>query len=113
MLKSFEEFLNSENVNESIDLSPGKFAIVRVGGSIGNSSSYPVFISDKIGSITETGDDQEELKETAKRLRNRLSPGEKKYYGMTYRVIKLTPGKIKEIKYLQDFRNKSEDSTVD
>jgi hypothetical protein len=54
-----------------------------------------------MGSVIETGNDNEALKETAKRMRKQLSPGERKYYGMSYTVIELTPNKIKEIEYLQ------------
>lgn len=55
--------------------------------------------------ITETSDDLESLKEKAKRINKNLSPGEKKYYGMKYSVIGLSPSKIKEIQYLLDKQN--------
>lgn len=113
MIKSFNKFLNSNSINESIDLTPGKFAIIRVGGSIGSSGSYPVMIGGSLGTVIETSDDKEALKEKAKEKRKSLTPGERKYYKMGYHVIELTPYKIKEIKSLQDIHSKSKDSTVD
>jgi len=98
-------------VNESdVSLKPGLFALVSIGGSIGSRPKYPIFVSGGIGSIIETGDDKDALKETAKRMRSRLSPGERKYYGMSYTVTELTPGKIRQIEMLQSAQR---DSTKD
>ena len=62
---------------ESADNEYKKWCVVRVGGSIGE-GRYK---------IVSSFDDKEEAKEDAKDFRKLLSPGEKKYYRMTYTVI--------------------------
>jgi len=46
-------------------------------------------------------------------MNKQLSPGEKSYYGMSYKVIELTPSKVKEIDYLKDFQEKSDTKEVE
>lgn len=63
-----------------IDLSEDEsqtYSIVRTGGSVGEKS--PVII--------DSGLSKEEATEQAKVLRKNLSPGDKKYYGIKYRVV--------------------------
>jgi len=63
-----------------------KYVVVSQGGSIGNNSNYiPKFN----GSVYKVFEDENEAKETAKRLRSRLTPGEKSYYKMSYKVFKI------------------------
>ncbi len=97
------EFINEGDVS----LKPGLFALVSIGGSIGSKSTYPIFTAGRIGSIIETSDDKDALTETAKQMRSRLSPSERKYYGMSYTVTELTPGKIKQIEMLQSAQRES------
>ena len=78
----------------------GKYALVSLGGSIGSKVKHPVYVNSKLGSIIATSDDKEELTQKAKRMRKNLSEGERKYYGMNYTVIELTPAKLKEIEML-------------
>lgn len=78
----------------------GKYALVMLGGSIGSKAKHPVYVNGKLGSIIATSDGKEELTEKAKRMRKNLSEGERKYYGMNYTVIELTPSKLKEIEML-------------
>jgi hypothetical protein len=107
-IKSYTEFINESEsiefhnpINEGeVNFRSDKYAIIFLGGSIGQRNSYPIFCKGQMGSVYETGNDKESLKETAARLRKQLSPGEKKYYGMSYTVIEMTPYKIKEIEYL-------------
>ncbi len=40
-----------------------------------------------MGSIIETGDDKESFTQRAASMRKSLSPGDRKYYGMNYKVI--------------------------
>jgi hypothetical protein len=99
--KNFNEFLNENKLFEGdVNYRSDKFALVFIGGSIGSRATYPIFVSGSMGSIIETGNDKDVLKETAARMRKQLSPGEKKYYGMNYTVIELTPRKIQDIDYL-------------
>ena len=79
------------------------FALVMLGGSIGSKTSLPIFVNGKMGSIVESGNNKEMLKEKAARMRKQLSAGERKHYGMSYTVVALTPAKIKEI---ERFKNK-------
>jgi hypothetical protein len=53
--------------------------VVALGGSIG--SNQPRVIREF--------EDHSEAKDYAKRMRSYLSVGEKKYYGMTYKVVKV------------------------
>lgn len=101
--------INEGDVNYTSD----KYALVFVGGSIGSSNPVPVFAKGRLGSVIETSNDLEDLKATAARRRKQLSPGERKYYGMSYTVIELTPNKIKEINYLIAHQSSSNDKIVD
>jgi hypothetical protein len=117
-LYTFNEFLNEEArftllLEGEVNLQTDKFALVFVGGSIGQSRQYPIFIGGSIGSIYETGNDKEALKEKAKRMRKNLSPGERKYYGMNYTVIELTPSKIKDVNYLLSKRQETEKEPIE
>jgi len=53
-----------------------KYVVIRTGGSIGN--------HDK---IVDSFDNIEEAKDYAKRMRKHLTPGERSYYGMSYKVF--------------------------
>ncbi len=109
-VKEGDEFINEGDVS----LKPGLFALVSIGGSIGSKPKYPIFASGSIGSIIETSDDKDALKETAKQMRSRLSPGERKYYGMSYTVTELTPGKIRQIEMLQSAqRDSANDGSIE
>ena len=78
------------------------FALVMLGGSIGSKTSLPIFVNGKMGSIVESGNNKEMLKEKAARMRKQLSAGERKHYGMSYTVVALTPAKVKEIERLKN-----------
>jgi len=88
-----------------------KYALVRIGGSIGEGAPYPIWAKGGIGTVIETGDDFETLKAEAARRRKGLSPGEKKHYGMSYTAIELTPYKVKGIQQLKDAREKSKNES--
>jgi hypothetical protein len=109
-MKTFLEALNEGDINYKTD----KYALVLVGGSLGaGKNSINCYIGGGMASIVETGNDKDALVETKKRRNKQLSPGEKSFYRMSYKVIELTPSKIKEIDYLKDFQNKSDDTEVD
>jgi hypothetical protein len=101
--------INEGDVNYTSD----KYALVFVGGSIGSFNQVPVFVKGRIGSVIETSNDLEDLKATAARRRKQLSPGERKYYGMSYTVIELTPNKIKQIDNLIAQQSSNNDKIVD
>ena len=109
-LNKSEEFeINEGEINYKTD----KYALVLVGGSIGSKGSFPLFVSGQMGSIVETSNDKEALVEVKKRRNKQLSPGEKTYYRMSYKVIELTSNKIKEIDLLISKQSSSEDTIID
>ena len=97
---------------DEVNYKEDQYALVFVGGSIGQTNNYPLFAGHLMASIVKTSNDKDELVEEKKRRNKNLSPGEKKYYGMSYKVIELTNSKRKEVDYLLDYRKKSEDTTV-
>ena len=99
-LPTFEQFLNESNedfVSEGVNYTSDKFALVSIGGSLATERDIPIFVSGRFGTIVETGNDKDVLKEKASRLRKGLSSGERKHYGYDYKVIELTPAKVKSI----------------
>ena len=97
------EFANGGSMGSRVNYQNDDFALVMLGGSIGSKTSLPIFVNGKMGSIVESGNNKEMLKEKAARMRKQLSAGERKHYGMSYTVVALTPAKIKEI---ERFKNK-------
>jgi hypothetical protein len=95
----------------SVNLS-NQFALVLVGGSIGATKTFPIFVGRDMGSIVETGDDKDALVSVKNQRNKTLSPGEKSYYGMSYKVIELTKSKVKQINNLIAFQDKSDDAEV-
>ena len=91
------EFANGGSMGSRVNYQNDDFALVMLGGSIGSKTSLPIFVNGKMGSIVESGNNKEMLKEKAARMRKQLSAGERKHYGMSYTVVALTPAKIKEI----------------
>lgn len=116
MLQNYKNWLfenKIEALNESeVDLSQ-EFAIVRTGGSIGNNSAFPMPVGGEIGTVIQTSNDDLELKDIAKRYRKQLSPGEKKYYGIRYLVIRLTNGKRKQSAELKRIQSSGGDEIID
>ncbi|MCK9576033.1 MAG: hypothetical protein WC979_00530 [Candidatus Pacearchaeota archaeon] len=111
--KSLDEFINESAVNEGEINLDNKYALVCMGGSIGRGNiSYPVFVGRDQGCIVETGDDKDAMVETKKRRNKTLSPGEKSYYGMSYKVIEITNSVRKTIDSLKAYQAKAEDTTV-
>jgi hypothetical protein len=118
-INTFESFLSeSESVNQEIlaegdvNYKTDKFALVSKGGSIGSRADYPVFVSGKMGSIIETSNDKEALKEKSKRMTKSLSPGERKYYGLGYTVIEIKPSTIKQIDDLINVQKSSDNTEI-
>lgn len=71
------------------------FAVIVIGGSIGQSRKN--YIDKYKGYVTATFETPEEAKDYAKRFRKLLSKGEKSYYGMNYKAVKLTPSDINHL----------------
>lgn len=89
-LKMTKNKLTEAN-DTDIDLSK-PFAVIAVGGSIGDNKTN--YIPKYRGKVYKTFDDVNDAKTYASRYRKMLSKGEKTYYGMSYKVVKLTPSDI-------------------
>jgi hypothetical protein len=106
------QFVFENELNEgAVDLSK-QFALVRTGGSIGTRNSFPIFVGRDMGNVIETGDDKDALVAMKSRMNKSLSPGDKKYYGISHKVVELTNGKRKQINDLIALQNKSENEDV-
>lgn len=80
----FRDFLlNESDINED----NVKYAVIRLGGSVGET----ITVGPK-----DIFDNKEDAKESAKVSNKLLSPGDKKYYGIKYTVIELTPKNIQK-----------------
>lgn len=115
-IKSLDEFLNEQKELEilseaDINYQTDQFALVLCGGSIGSKGMYAVFVGNQYASIIQTGNDKDALVEEKMRRNKKLSPGEKSYYGMSYKVIELTNARRKDIDHITDLQNKR-DSVV-
>jgi len=100
-LLSFNEHHQTsvEMLNESEDKInlKDKFAFIQFGGSIGElARGIGGFKDSKNFTIFSTGNDEEALKEKAKRYNKMRSPGEKSYYKIFYTVIELNDSTIKK-----------------
>lgn len=83
------------------------FVLIREGGSIGSNNNN-TFIPHFRGNAYKTSNNKEELKELVKYKNSKLSPGEKKYYGIKYSVKEVTPSIRKYM--LSRLDNNSQDS---
>ena len=98
---SYTEFVNeTKNVHGEYLNPEHEFGVFSFGGSIGGHS-----VNSEVGKHTSKGysvliktfSTSDDAKIFAKYRRSLLSPGEKKYYGMGYSIIKLTKGDKKAI----------------
>lgn len=74
-------------LKDSSDEETKYYGLFQKGGSIGQNSNADYRTHE--GILLEVYTDPEEAKATAKRYRKWLTPGERSYYGMSYRVIPL------------------------
>ena len=87
-----------ESLNEALhdDWSIGhEYGVFRTGGSIGEKHGVVANLGGEVGILVSTFNDEKDANEYAKRMKKYLSPGERKYYGMSYKVKKLD-SRIKE-----------------
>ena len=101
-MKDIKNFLfeseNDVNANDADrELLPDdeRYCVVQTGGSIGEQSSFKYRLGGQACRITRDNMTAEEAKEYAKRMRKFLTPGERKYYGITYKSVLFS--KLKEI----------------
>jgi hypothetical protein len=102
-MKNLKEYCIVENENDVTsedakrELLPDdeRYCVIQVGGSIGEQSSFNYRLGGQHCRISRDNMTAEEAKEYAKRMRNFLTPGERKYYGITYKAVLFS--KLKEI----------------
>lgn len=90
--------IKNESLNEALhdDWSiEHEYGVFRTGGSIGEKPGVVANLGGEVGILVSTFNDEKDAKEYAKRMKGYLSPGERKYYGMSYKVKKLDD-KIKD-----------------
>ena len=85
-MKTYKEFLIAEESKSGFD-------IVQIGGSIGERSVHSVRDLKGKPCSSPLIEDPEKAKEALKRRNKGLSPGEKKYYGIKYKLAKVENGK--------------------
>ena len=81
---TFSQFVNESR--DSLDFNK-PFYVIRVGGSIGEKGKNLYRHRRIVGVVTSTYDSKDEAQESAKYSNKQLSPGEKKYYGIKYKVV--------------------------
>lgn len=73
-----------------------KYAVLMTGGSLGEQDKGDYYrVGSVFGKLYKQDLSKEEATEIAKRMRKSLSPGERKYYGINYRVVPMN--KLKKI----------------
>lgn len=75
-------------VKESVDLDNEEWCVIRLGGSIGDKSTCRVG-GDKC-SVQKDGLTRDEAKKLAGEYRKMTSPGDRKYYGITYKAVPMS-----------------------
>ena len=85
---------SEESLNESEESSSEFYGVFEKGGSIGKSyatrDDLHAWSGRDAGTLVKVFSSSDEAKNYAKRMRSRLSPGERSYYGMGYFVKKLS-----------------------
>jgi hypothetical protein len=69
-----------------------KFNVIRTGGSVGeisNAMRYSSWDAKNGGTIVQTFENKDEAKDFAKALRSWLTPGERRYYKMSYKTVEV------------------------
>ena len=73
-----------------------KYGVLQTGGSIGEQNRDTYYhVGSVFGTLVKQDVSKDEATEFAKNRRKRLSPGERKYYGINYRVVPMS--KLKKV----------------
>ena len=90
-----ENDVTSEDAKRELLPDDERYCVIQVGGSIGEQSSFKYRLGSQACRITRDNMTAEEAKEYAKRMRKFLTPGERKYYGISYKAVLFS--KLKEM----------------
>ena len=95
--ESEEQEVEKEEYKELSEM-PGdeKYGVLQTGGSIGEQNRDTYYhVGSVFGTLVKQDVSKDEATEFAKNRRKRLSPGERKYYGISYRVVPMN--KLKKV----------------
>ena len=89
LLESEEAEVEKEETKELSEMpEEEKYGVLQTGGSIGEQNKDTYYhVGSVFGTLVKQDMSKDEATEFAKNRRKRLSPGERKYYGINYRVV--------------------------
>lgn len=96
-----------------IDYENDKYALVKLGEANNSHASIPIFVGQYTGILIETSNDETQLIEKSKQLLRSLSVKEGINPTTSFKVVELTPAKIKEISALIEQHKFAEDTSID
>lgn len=109
-----DEELEEESLTESEESSSEFYGVFEKGGSIGKSNAtrddLHAWSGRDAGTLVKVFSSSDEAKNYAKRMRSRLSPGERSYYGMGYFVKKLSKKDLEHPQVVDMISNMSRSS---
>ena len=97
ILEDDEQQVDKEEQKELAEMPDDeKYGVIQTGGTIGehNKDTY-YHVGSVFGTLVKQDVSKDEATEFAKNRRKRLSPGERKYYGINYRVVPMS--KLKKV----------------
>jgi hypothetical protein len=97
LLESEEAEVEKEETKELSEMPEDeKYGVIQTGGTIGehNKDTY-YHVGRVFGTLVKQDMSKDEATEFAKKRRKRLSPAERKYYGISYRVVPMS--KLKKV----------------
>ena len=97
ILEDDEQQVDKEEQKELAEMPDDeKYGVIQTGGAIGerNKDTY-YHVGSVFGTLVKQDVSKDEATEFAKNRRKRLSPGERKYYGINYRVVPMS--KLKKV----------------
>ena len=97
ILEGDEQEVNKEEQKELAEMPEDeKYGVIRTGGAIGEQDKDTYYhVGSVFGTLVKQDISKDEATEFAKKRRKFLSPGERKYYGITYRVVPMS--KLKKV----------------
>ena len=89
LLESEEAEAEKEETKELSEMpEEEKYGVIQTGGSIGEQNKDTYYhVGSVFGTLVKRDMSKDEATEFAKTRRKRLSPGERNYYGINYRVV--------------------------
>lgn len=90
-----ENDVTQDDANRELLPDDERYCVVQTGGSIGETSTFKYRLGSERCRISRDNMTAEEAKQYAKEMRQFLSPGERKYYRISYKAVLFS--KLKEI----------------